>query len=65
MTKAKWYTPQLSREIVSRLYNKAKAEGISMTTLVNRIVGQALDAENAVEMRKPNEGNKHSRSLLV
>jgi hypothetical protein len=56
MSRAKWYTPQLSREIVSRLYNKAKTDGIPMTTLVNRIVEQALDAEDTVEMRTSNEG---------
>jgi len=55
MTKAKWYSPQLSRELVSRLYYKAKAEGIPMTTLVNRIVGQALDT-NAIEMRTSGKG---------
>lgn len=52
----RWYSPRLSREIVSRLYYKAKAEGIPMTTLVNRIVGQGLDADKAIEMRIPNKG---------
>ena len=47
----RWYSPQLSLEIVSRLYYKAKAVGISMTTLVNRIVGQAPDEDNAIEIR--------------
>jgi hypothetical protein len=42
MTRAKWYSPQLSREIVSRLYFKAKAERIPMTRLANRIMEQAL-----------------------
>jgi hypothetical protein len=46
---AKWYTPQLSRELVARLYFKAKAERIPMTTLVNRIVKQALDTERGAE----------------
>jgi hypothetical protein len=53
MKRAKWYSPQLSREIVSRLYHKAKAEGIPMTALLNQIVGQALDAKDAVRMRTP------------
>jgi hypothetical protein len=62
MTKAKWYTPQLSREIVSRLYNKAKADGIPMTTLANRIVEQALDADHGTEMPILNKGmNGHDR----
>lgn len=58
MKGGKWYSPQLSREIVAQLYCKAKAEGIPMTTLVNRIVGQKLDADNAIEMQIPNKGTK-------
>ena len=50
----RWYSPQLSRQIVFRLYHKAKAEGIPMTTLVNRIVGQALDEDDPTEVRRPN-----------
>ena len=52
MTKSKWYSPQLSREIVSRLYFKAKGEGIRMTVLANRMMQQALGAEKAVECRR-------------
>ena len=52
----RWYSPRLSREIVSQLYHKAKAEGIPMTMLVNRIVGKALDAEKLIETRTCNEG---------
>jgi hypothetical protein len=44
-----WYSPQLSRKLVSRLYFKAKAERIPMTVLINRIVEQALDTEHAAE----------------
>jgi hypothetical protein len=49
---AKWYSPRLSREIVSRLYFKAKAERIRMTVLANRIIKQALDAEEVTECRR-------------
>ncbi len=49
MSRPKWYTPQLSREIVRRLYYRAKAEGVAMTTLVNRIVQTALDKEEVVQ----------------
>jgi post-segregation antitoxin (ccd killing protein) len=48
MTRSKWYSPQLSREIVSRLYHKAKVEGIPMTRLANRIMQQALDKEEVI-----------------
>jgi hypothetical protein len=49
MSRPKWYTPQLSREIVRRLYYRAKAEGVAMTTLVNRIVQTALNEEEVVQ----------------
>jgi len=42
MTRPKWYSPQLSREIVSRLYRRAKIEHVPMTVLANRFIEQAL-----------------------
>ena len=45
MAKAKWYSPQLSREIVSRLYHRAKANRVPMTVLANRIMEEALGKE--------------------
>jgi len=48
----RWYSPKLKRELVSKLYFRAKAEGVAMTTLVNRIVQTALDAEQMVESRR-------------
>lgn len=42
MAKSKCYTPQLSSEIVSRLYFRAKAERVPMTVLANRIMESAL-----------------------
>ncbi len=60
MTKAKWYTPQLSREIVSRLYFKAKAEQIPMTILANRIMEKALGTEQVVECRRDSEQVTHA-----
>jgi len=52
MTRAKWYSPQLAREIVSRLYHKAKAQRIPMTVLANRMMQQALDTEQVIESRR-------------
>ena len=57
MTKARWYTPQLERGIVHRLYLRAKVERVPMTTLVNRIVRRALDAEQAAELATGKEEN--------
>ena len=58
MAKPKCYTPQLSREIVSQLYFKAKAERVPMTVLANRIMENALGkpepiAPTAAEKPKP------------
>ena len=50
---AKWYSPQLSREIVRRLYHRAKFERIPMTVLANRIMEKALDRERVI-VGRPN-----------
>ena len=42
MARTKCYTPQLSREVVSRLYFRAKTERVPMTVLANRIMENAL-----------------------
>jgi len=48
MQKPKWYSPKLSRDLVSRLYHRAKAEGIPMTQLANQIIGQALGKKERI-----------------
>lgn len=58
MAKTKHYTPQLSREIISRLYFRARAECVPMTVLANRIMENALGkpdmiAPIAAEKPKP------------
>ena len=57
MTKSKWYSPQLSREIVSRLYRKAKTEGIPMTRLASRLIKEGLDSTEPMELPIPGEKN--------
>jgi hypothetical protein len=42
MPRAKWYSPQLRRDLVTRLYFRAKAEGLPMTRLVDRLIEEAL-----------------------
>ena len=62
MAKSKCYTPQLSREIISRLYVRAKAERLPMTVLANRIMENALGKPETIaptaaekpKRRKPN-----------
>ena len=38
MPRAKWYSPQLRRDLVTRLYFRAKAERIPMTRLADRLI---------------------------
>ncbi len=42
MAKAKYYSPRLDRDLISRLYHQAQAEGVPMTTLASRLVRQGL-----------------------
>jgi len=42
MPRAKWYSPQLRRDLVTRLYFRAQAEGLPMTRLADRLIEEAL-----------------------
>ena len=63
MAKPKWYSPQLSRELVLRLYQKAKAQRVPMTVLTNRLLEEALgsdepsNTQNVVDNEKITEPN--------
>ena len=57
MTRPKCYSPQLSREIVSRLYLKAKGEGIPMTRLASRLIEEALDSNKSSDFPITKENN--------
>ena len=59
---AKWYTPQLSREMVSLLYHQAKKQNVAMTVLLNRIVQQALRSSETTAAPNLGEGNREHRS---
>ena len=61
-----WYSPQLSRELVRRLYHRAKIERVPMTRLVNRLVQQALDTEQVAEgalASNPGASDQHAGSI--
>jgi hypothetical protein len=58
MAKSKWYSPQLSREIVSRLYHRAKAERVPMTILANRIMEEALGNKKRTNARTAAENQQ-------
>jgi hypothetical protein len=57
MTKPKWYSPQLSRQVVARLYHRAKTERIPMTVLANRIIEQALGPNESSDIPTAEENN--------
>ena len=49
------YTPKLRLDLVRRLYHAAKAEGIPMTTLSNRLIEESLNrrAPAAIHLHQP------------
>jgi hypothetical protein len=57
MTKGKWYSPQLSREIVGQLYRRAKVEHVPMAILANRLIKQALGSNDTIVIAKPDTNN--------
>jgi len=57
MTRRKWYSPQLSRQVVSRLYYQAKTERIPMTVLANRIIERALVPNEPSDIPVAKENN--------
>ena len=62
MTRAKSYSPQLSRELVSRLYHRAKAERIPMTKLANRLIERALSSSESIATAASNNNKTNHAS---
>jgi len=52
MAKPRWYSPQLSRDVVCRLFHKAKAEGVPMTVLANRLLEEALGNDKKINAQR-------------
>ncbi len=42
MAHARYYSPRLDRELISRLYHQAQAERVPMTALASRLVREGL-----------------------
>lgn len=42
MSRARWYSPQLNRFLVSALYHEARRRKVPMTRLANRLLESAL-----------------------
>ena len=51
MPRPQYYSPQLRRDLVTKLYYRAKAERIPMTTLTNRLLDEAMT--NVVPFEQP------------
>ncbi len=42
MALARYYSPRLERDLISRLYHQAKSERVPMTALASRLVREGL-----------------------
>ena len=42
MAHARYYSPRLERDLISRLYHQAKSERVPMTALASRLVREGL-----------------------
>jgi hypothetical protein len=51
MAQAKYYSPRLDRDLISRLYHQAQSEGVPMTPLASRLVRQGLANQNCATTR--------------
>ena len=43
MALARYYSPRLDRDLISRLYHQAKSERVPMTALASRFVREGLE----------------------
>jgi hypothetical protein len=50
------YSPKIREDLIPKIYHLAKAKGLSMTTLVNEILDEAVNGE--VEIREKEERHR-------
>jgi len=62
MRRPKWYSPQLSRQLVSQLYHEAKKQNVAMTVLLNGIVQRALSSSETTSAQNADERKREQRS---
>jgi len=48
------YSPKIKEDLIPKLYQKAKEEGISMTKLVDKIIRKSLDGKKLNKERRIN-----------
>ncbi len=59
MPKALYYSPQIRRDLVSKLYHRAKAEKVPMTKLTNRLLDEAMgNAEQSCRVKEESKPQK-------
>jgi hypothetical protein len=63
MPKFRHYSPQLSSELVRRLYDRAKAERIPMTVLANKLIEKALENERRTNAGRVAENPQPSEPM--
>jgi len=49
------YSPRIKEDLIPKLYQKAKVEGISMAKLVDQIIRNALNGKRSKKRVKRNE----------
>ena len=62
MPRFRYYSPQLSRELVFQLYHKAKAEGVPMTVLANRLLQEALRKKKRIYTQRVAENPQTTKA---
>jgi len=59
------YSPKIKDELIPKLYVVSKAERIRMTTLVNRILEKALDAEEGTKAGEPEVNKREGPTFWI
>ena len=54
------YSPKIKEDLIPKIYQKAKAQGITMTNLVDNIIRNALN-DDKIEVK---EGKKNEKSQI-
>lgn len=60
MPRAPYYSPQIRRDLITKLYHRAKAEKMPMTKLTNRLLDEALT--NVVPLAEHMESSRVAES---
>ena len=49
------YSPKIKEDLIPKLYQKAKAQGVAMTELVDQIIRDALNGKGSKKEEKDEE----------